>query len=164
MNHDEARRLIPVPELHKLKQIAMGVEIDMLFGKRVLAECIEPMTKMDTLQKSGLLYTPAQVKKDNTPMPTTGIVMGLGAELDPDGPVKVGSMIMFSKHSGSDFIFTDENEKEDSTKKWRILDIEEVICTLRSSSEEPLMSKIVPVIADKESPDVPTMAGVPLIR
>ena len=163
MNHEEARRLIPVPELHKLKQIALGIEIDMLFGQRVLAECIDPHTKMDTLQASGLLYVPQDVKKDNTPMPTTGIVMGLGTELDPNGPVKVGAMIMFTKHSGTDFIFTDDNKKEDSTKRWRILDIDEVICTLRSNNDEALMSKVVPVIADKDAPDVHIRAGVSLI-
>ena len=163
MTHQDALRLIPVPELHKLKQIALGIEIDRLFGTRILAECIEPHTKMDSAYKNSGIVIPATVKKDNTPMPSTGIVMGLGAEVDPAGPIQVGSMVMFSKHSGTEFVFTDDDAKQDSTKRWRILDITEVICTLRSNNDESLMSKVVPVIADDSSPDVHVEKGKSLL-
>ncbi len=163
MTHEEARRLIPVPELHKLKQIALGIEIDLLFGTRILVECIEPHTKMDSAYKNSGIVIPATVKKDNTPMPSTGIVMGLGAEVKPDGPIKVGSMVMFSKHSGTEFVFTDDDTKQDSTKRWRILDIDEIVCTLRSNNNEGLMSKIVPVTADDTAPDVMVVKGQSLL-
>lgn len=164
MNHEEARRLIPHAELIRLKQVANSIEIDMLFGRRILAECIEPSTKMDTVYKELGIIIPKDLKKDYTPMPTTGIVLGLGAELDPATcPVKVGSMIMFSKHSGTDFVFTDDNRKEDTAKRWRILDIDEVICTCRTADGESLMAKVVPIKEIDTTPDVPTVAGTAIL-
>ncbi len=162
MNHEEVRRMIPLPEINKLKQVALGIEIDRLFGRRILVETIEPYTYADELQAKGLVYIPKDVKKENTPLPSTGIVMAVGDKIEADNPIQPGAMVMFSKHCGVDFVFREDKSKFDETKKWRILDIDEVMCTLRSTNDEPLAAKVMPVI-DKDADDVPVAAGAALI-
>ncbi len=76
------------------------------------------------------MHIPKQAKKDNTPLPSTGIVVQLGEELrneniQPRGIipcVQEGDMIMFSRFAGTDFRVDEED--------FRILEENEVMCTL----------------------------------
>ena len=98
----------------------------------------------------------------DTPLPSTGIVMAIGDGVPADHLIQPGRMVMFSKHSGTDFVFRDDKSAHDQTKKWRILDLAEIMCTLRSTDDSPLTSKVVPV-KDIDSPDVPVLPGRALV-
>lgn len=106
---------------------------------------------MDEVEKKGLVYIPQAVKKENTPMPTTGVVIATGRldcsfcggewhGDDEKGAINIahdympaifeGDMVMFPKFSGSDF----QIENEDL----RIIEAKEILCTL-VDTEEALM-------------------------
>jgi co-chaperonin GroES (HSP10) len=119
-------------------------------GSRVLVKTVKPWTELDEVEKKGLIVAPDWVKKENTPLPTTGIVLMVGPDvvcgncghppsvahawenIPMDYPtdyckeyqpsIQPGDMVMFPKFSGSDFNI----EKEDL----RILEAAEIMCTL----------------------------------
>lgn len=103
-----------------------------MLGPRVLVQTVIPYTEMDEVEKKGLLYIPETVRDQNTPMPTTGIVVQVGqlpgslAEV-----VRAGTMVMFPKFSGSDVVIEE--------KDYRIVDAADILCTLEGVNE------IVPV-------------------
>lgn len=103
--------------------ISKGLKVDQVFGRRVLIKLVKPYTELDQAEKAGL-YIPE--KEKHTPMPSTGIVVLKGIELDEEGyegtNLAEGDMIMFSKYAGTDFRVDEED--------YRILDINEVICRL----------------------------------
>lgn len=119
-----------------------------MLGARVLAIAVEPETEMDDVERRGLLVIPKDVKKDNTPRPTTGIVVAVGpaipcymcgrtkwehddrgwvccAAYDPT--LREGDMIMFPKFAGNEHIISEES--------MRIMDEKEVMCTLVDTEE-----------------------------
>ena len=93
-------------------------------GSRVLVKTVTPRTKMDEVEEKGMLYIPKSVKEQNTPMPTTGIILQLGAyaNMNDDITLQVGDMVMFPKFSGCDFNIEEED--------LRILEASEILCTL----------------------------------
>lgn len=94
-----------------------------------------------------MLYIPETVKAANTPLPSTGIVVKMGEDLIKDlscdacngyakdhtcGTIQEGSMVMFSRFAGTDFMVEEE--------QFRILDEKEIMCTLCGVDE------VVPVV------------------
>lgn len=104
-------------------------------GSRVLVIAVEPWTEMDEVEQKGLIHIPKAIKKDNTPLPTTGIIVQLGPDVHPEW-FSEGDMVMFPKFAGNEFIIAEEN--------MRIMDAKEILCTLVDVNEEV---KEVPVEA-----------------
>jgi co-chaperonin GroES (HSP10) len=130
------RSLLPKPQLLRLKDMGVeGARVLEVVGNRILVKTVRPWTDMDRLEKEGLLAIPETAKDRNTPLPSTGIVLQLGAELldikrtprnfDADGRmiVQEGSMVMFSRLSGTDIGVGGESDL-------RILFLDDVYCTL----------------------------------
>lgn len=96
---------------------------------------------MDRLEKSGLLVVPETAREENTPLPTTGIVVGVGFGMQTNARgepiVREGDMIMFSKYAGSDVYFNEE--------AFRIMETREILCTLELREGEESVAAIVPV-------------------
>lgn len=99
-------------------------------------QTVMPYTAMDEVEKKGLLYIPEAVRDQNTPMPTTGIVVQVG-QLPPllAEVVKAGTMVMFPKFSGSDVVIEERD--------YRIVDAADVLCTLEGVDE------VVPIKGEK---------------
>lgn len=111
------------PQVERLKQLGRGLRIKYVLGNRVLVKTVIPYTQADEVEKKGLLVIPEHIKKDNTPLPSTGIVVQLGQDAaTTTSLIETGSMIMFSKFSGHDFVVDEED--------FKILDVSEVMAVL----------------------------------
>jgi len=129
MDQADLKQAMGKPQMLRLKQVGLGIKVGKVMGARVLVKTVKPWTEADEVEKKGLLYVPESVKKENTPLPTTGIIIMTG----PDVPVdflQAGDMVMFPKFAGSDF----QIENEDL----RIIESKEILCTL-VDTEESLM-------------------------
>lgn len=128
----EAAGLISNPQLHRLKDLGMGFKMGKVLGRRVLVQPVTPFTEMDRVEKEGLLYMPEKAKEQNTPAPTTGIVLQLGEELldeykvdyddVPAWPIKPGDGVLFGKYSGI--------EATVGNVTYRILNADDILCTI----------------------------------
>lgn len=78
MTTEEMRKSVGKPELNRLKALGTGLRVGRVLGNRVLVKTVVPFTKMDELEKAGLLYAPKAAKEQNTPKPTTGVVVAVG--------------------------------------------------------------------------------------
>jgi len=107
------------PNLLRLKQIGAGIKVGKVLGSRVLVKTVVPRTDLDRVEEEGLLFVPKHVKTENTPLPTTGIVIQVGPGVSV---VTEGDMVMFPKFAGCDF----KIENED----FRVVEEAEVMCTL----------------------------------
>lgn len=100
-----------------------GLQVGKVLGDRVLVKLADPFTEMDRVEKEGILFIPETTREQNTPLPTTGVVVAVG-----DGiygmikPLCEGDMILFSKYAGTDIYLNEE--------AFRIMDTREVLCTL----------------------------------
>lgn len=111
---------------------------------------------MDRLEKSGLLVVPETARDENTPLPTTGVVIATGRmncawcgglwhenqekggtfiEHDYVPLVEEGDMIMFSKYAGCDVYFNEE--------AFRIMETREILCTLEATESSEIV--VLPV-------------------
>lgn len=138
------------PQVLRLKQLGTGIMVGKVLGSRVLVKTVVPRTEMDGVEErtGGMIKIPDFVKKENTPLPTTGIVIQVGPDVpmefshfDQDlkdnvykPTVKEGDMIMFPKFSGSDFRIEEED--------LRILDAREILCTLVDTQE--IIKEVLP--------------------
>lgn len=89
-------------DLERLRMVGAGLMVDRILGTRVLVKTIEPYTLQDKVQEKGLLHIPESAKA--TPadkLPSTGMVVMLGDAVDEDTPLKLGDIVMFNKHAGS---------------------------------------------------------------
>lgn len=160
MNADDVRRILPRPELMKLQQITSGLQISKVRGENVLIEPIVPRTDLDRLQREGLIAIPEGIKKEHTPRPSTGIVLAVGDFVnvglmdDSNNWLEPGMLIMFSKYAGLDFL-VDE-------KAYKVLNEKEVCCVLEAV-EGKTLSDVVKSEAADQTPDVPLIAGKPLL-
>lgn len=123
------------PQTARLKQLGSGIKITAVLGNRVLIKTIQPYTDLDRVEKEGLLYVPEGVKKDNTPMPSTGIIVMQGDDVvDTRGRLGEGTAVMFSKFAGSDFVVDEQD--------FKILDVPEIMAVLgMEEAAEPVMVK-----------------------
>lgn len=114
--------------------------VSRVLGTNVLVRTVKPWTEMDEVERKGLVYVPEHIKKANEPLPTTGVVMGLGEALN--GELKEGDMVMFSKYSGIDFHMQEAD--------YRLLPIENIMCVfdLLPLPSERLVGTIVEVLED----------------
>lgn len=110
----------------RLKLIAKGLKVDKVFGNRILVYLVKPHTQLDEFVKGGLVL-PEGSKEAHTPLPSTGIVVMVGADMQWMGDFNImeGDMLMFSKYSGTDFRVDEQD--------FRILDVNEVLCRLISA-------------------------------
>lgn len=111
-----------------------------MLGRRLLVKTVIPFTEADRVEKEGLLYLPEQVKKDNTPLPSTGIVVTLGEDCSQADRAVLceGAMVMFSKYAGSDVILEEEN--------FRVLEVPEIMAVLEDSEKV-----IAPIVEDYDT-------------
>lgn len=123
--------MLTKPQIQRLKQLTNGLEVGRVLGDRVLVKTVDPYTEMDRVEKEGLLVIPETAKEENSPLPTTGIVVAVGfnAQTNARGePILTeGDMVMFSKYAGTDVFLNEE--------AFRILDTKEILCTLVESKE-----------------------------
>jgi hypothetical protein len=111
-------------------------------GARLLVKTTAARTDLDRVEEEGHIIIPKWVKRDNAPLPTTGIVLLVGPDvpcstcsqperLHRDGYLDCGTftpiigegdMIMYPKFAGSDLRIEEED--------LRILEAVEVLCTL----------------------------------
>lgn len=132
----EVQKAISKPQLSRLKSLGEGLEVGAVMGNRVLIKKIQPFTDLDRVEKEGRLYIPPGVKKDNTPLPSTGIVIGIGRDVSAeDSKLLDDAAVLFSKFAGHDFVVEGED--------LMILDVSEVLCTII------LKDKIVPVLNEE---------------
>lgn len=134
MDQKDIKAAMGKPHLLRLKEVAKGIQVGVVFGERVLVRKIQPFTEMDRVEESGFLVIPETVKEANTPPPSTGIVVQLGTDLmQGDYPtarydqLKPGTAIMFSRYAGSDVIVDEE--------EFKILDVKEIMCTLEKKED-----------------------------
>lgn len=153
MTPQEIKASIPRPELAKMTVIGIGLKIGSVFGKRVVVEPVVPKTKMDDLEAEGLLVIPKAAKKENTPAPSTGIVLVRGDQVF-DPRLEPGAMVLFSKYGGMSVMI--------EGRELRVLDEAEIACTLEAI--DGALTDIVKPVAEDKSPDVPTLAGHAIIR
>jgi co-chaperonin GroES (HSP10) len=148
MDQQQLKQAIGKPQALRLKQIGGGIKVGEVLGSRVLVKTVTPRTEMDRVEEAGLIAIPKFVKKENTPLPTTGVVLIVGpgvpckwcgekrqnheqgkhclSSSDIFKPtISEGDMVMFPKFSGCDFNIEEED--------LRILEVAEVMCTLVDS-------------------------------
>lgn len=130
MTSEDIKKSIGKPALLKLKEVAKGIKVGLVFGNRVLVRTVVPFTDMDRVEKESILFIPETVKDANTPMPSTGIVvqLGLGVSEYDQAKLPVGTAIMFSRYAGSVAMVDEED--------FRILFVEEILCTLEKKDDE----------------------------
>jgi len=142
MDQSDLKAAIGKPYMLRLKQVGVGIKVGKVLGARVLVKTVNPRTEMDRVEEEGRIIVPKWVKKENTPLPTTGLVLAVGPDIPceycgyrkADGihadssmcvyvaQLSEGDMVMFPKFSGSDF----QIENEDL----RIIEAKEILCTL----------------------------------
>lgn len=142
MNQQELKEAIGKPQIARLKQIGSGIRVGKVHGDQVLVKTVAARTDLDRVEEEGKIIVPKWVKKENTPLPTTGIVLLVGPSVacstcgrpsfDHQGDwgscekyipfIQEGDMIMYPKFSGSDFCIEEED--------LRILSAKEILCTL----------------------------------
>lgn len=123
MDLKELTAAVGKPQIARLKQVGKGVRLGVVLGERVLVKPIIPYTELDEIEKKGLLYMPESVKKDNTPLPSTGIVVAVGLGLSEFDRhyLGEGTGVMFGKYAGVD-IAIDGGE-------FKVLNAADVMCT-----------------------------------
>lgn len=114
------------PQVAKLKMLGEGLKVGVVLGRRVLVKPVIPFTDADRVEKEGRLIIPEQVKKDNTPLPSTGVIVQLGTQVKEE-ELQEGTGVCFSKFGGTQFVF----DKED----YLILNVDEIMCTFMLEQE-----------------------------
>lgn len=137
-------------KLTRLKEIGEGVRVSRVLGQNLLVKTIVPKTELDEVTKRGALYIPEHIKKDYTPLPSTGIVLGVGEgvgcryckfeRLDPihtdtfagephpfEAILNEGDMIIFPKIGGMDVNIAEQD--------LRLIDIRQVLAVLSDTDE-----------------------------
>lgn len=72
------------PYARRLKELGKGVVVDKVWGRRLLVQPVTPYTEMDEVEKKGILVVPEKVKEQNTPRPSTGIVVKVGEGVEAE--------------------------------------------------------------------------------
>lgn len=135
MDQADLKSAIGKPHMIRLKQVGSGIKVGKVLGSRVLIKTVAPRTEMDRVEEQGLIVLPKWVKQENSPLPTTGLVLAVGPDCEQNHDptcdrffckcptiIQEGDMVMFPKFSGSDF----QIENEDL----RIVESKEILCTL----------------------------------
>lgn len=116
--NEEMREAVSRPQALRLKALNRNMVVNRVLGTNVLVRTVKPWTEIDEVERKGLVYVPEHIKKANEPLPTTGVVMGLGERLN--GELKEGDMVMFSKYAGVDFHMQEDD--------YRLLPLENIMC------------------------------------
>lgn len=124
MEHNEVATVSGKPQMSRLKALGTGIKVGKVLGPRVLVKTVLPFTDADRVEKEGLIKVPDWVKKENTPLPTTGIVVAVGPDVQG---LQEGDMILFGKFAGVDFVIEEQD--------MRIIHMNEVLCTLVDTEE-----------------------------
>jgi len=140
METRDLKAAIGKPQVQKLKALGKGIRVSRVLGRRVLVKTVIPYTEADEVEKKGLLVVPEWVKKENTPLPSTGIVVTLGDECTEQdrNALCEGAMVLFSKYAGSDVIVEEEN--------FRVLEVPEIMAVL-----EDVEKVIAPVVENYDA-------------
>ena len=141
----DTRRLIPAERLTKFKQLFKGLEIDRVLGERVLVHEVEAYDARDKARDTAGIVAPEGYWDPNSGRyvntqkadSCAGLVMQVGPAISPDLGVSEGSMLLFSEYAG--------NRYNIGGVKVRVLDISEVICTLRAVDDKMLTEVVAPV-------------------
>lgn len=128
MDSKEVRQQLSKAQVMRLKALGKGIKVGQVLGPRLLVRTVSPFTKMDEVEKKGILFIPETVRDQNTPLPTTGVIVAVGELERRDRDIFAeGVMVMFPKFSGMDFTVEEED--------FRILETREVLCTLEGVDE-----------------------------
>lgn len=138
--------MLTKPQIQRLKQLTNGLEVGAVLGNRVLVKTVEPYTEMDRIEKEGILFVPETAREENTPLPTTGIVVAVSADAEvydeaKEARLQEGDMVLFSKYAGTDVYLNEE--------AFRILNIPEILCTLVESKKSAGGPVVVPFNPDR---------------
>lgn len=82
-NARELSEALGKPLATRLKAMGKGIKVGTVLGARVLVKTVEAWTEADEVEKKGLLYLPQAVKEANKPLPTSGVVLAVGEDVDP---------------------------------------------------------------------------------
>lgn len=135
-NIQDHKKVLTKPQVERLKALGSGLKVGKVIGDRVLVKTVKPWTDMDRVEKEGLLAIPQSAREANTPKESTGVVVGVGTEVSMYSELEVGTMVMFSVHSGWEFAIGGEDG-------FRVLDTKEILCTLEQTEEDGAV--VVPV-------------------
>jgi chaperonin GroES len=133
MDTKEQRTILGKPQVQRLKDLGMGLRVARVLGDRVLVKPVTPWTEMDEVEKSGYIYVPEKVKEDNTPAPTTGVVVQMGPEVFDSMQVFEGDMVMFSRYAGMDIV-VDQGD-------FKLLRYSEIACVLEAVNPEAVATE-----------------------
>lgn len=164
----DLRAMVSKPELLKLQQIAKGLTVGRVLHNNVLIDVISPSTKLDEIEKSGLLVFTQETKKDHTPMSCFGIVLQVGPgvprydEATGDG-IEPGMVVFFSKHAGVTATFDGMVKAKDGKdvkqdRVLKLLQFGEIFCTLEAVDGD-VDDKIGTTIPASAPVDIPIANG-----
>lgn len=128
------------PIIHRLQQIG-ELEVGEVFGNRILVECFTPKTEIDGVESRSGLYIPDSIKKDHTPLASTGIILKCSPSAQTAG-MEEGMAVAFHHYSGYDV----GGIRTETGKQIRIFDVSEILCSLiPEDKDKPLAATVVPV-------------------
>lgn len=129
MTQHELQKTLETPQALRLQDLAGdGLAIGRVFGKRLVVTPVEPRTKLDDLEKEGVLFAPTETKEKYTPTPSTGIVLFVGAEAV--GAIERGDAVIFNRHAASHHVI--------NGNKIAVISLEDVYCTLVAAGNAAL--------------------------
>lgn len=124
------------PQVAKLKALGTGIRVGLVWGRRLLVKPVVPYTDMDRVEKEGTVIIPDSVRQQNTPLPSTGIVVAIG-ELLEDSERRIfeeGTGVLFSKYAGVDFTI--------ETVDYKIINLDEVLATFVIDGETEIIQSV----------------------
>ena len=127
MTQQQLQAALETPQALRLQDLAGdGLAIGHVFGKRIIVSPIEPRTKLDDLERAGVLYAPQETKEKYTPTPSTGIVLRVGASVSPG--IYEHDAVIFNRHAASHHVI--------NGNKIAVISEEDVYCTLVAAGPE----------------------------
>lgn len=128
MDQREAIAQIVKPSILRLKELGQGLRVGRVIGNRLLVRTVIDSTELDAIEKRGTLVIPKHLKDEYTPLPSKGVVVGIGEDVGyregtlGERAFEEGDMVLFGKYTGTDFRCNEQN--------LRIINADEVLCVL----------------------------------
>lgn len=139
----DLRRQIPHAQVIRLKEMFEGLKVDRVHGRRLLVATIKPRTAADKAHESWGFVTPDSAEANVTPRPTTGQVLQHGNEMTAADKelFPIGCAVMYGPFGGQDITIL--------SKHLKILDLNEIFCTLWTEEDGGMMHAVRPTVEEK---------------